>query len=206
MPIMNTKNQKEEESVTDPRRARIVHAALEVFLAYGFSRTTMDDIARAAKLSRPALYLLFRNKADIFRAVGAALLEQSCVQAEEALKEGGTLDERLMKALDKALFHLTRMVDASPHGQELIDVENRIAADIVAEWRERLVRLFARAIAEEAAQRGTDLEAADMPPDELAAMLFDVLEGMRLRGLCGKAGEEGAGRMVRLICLAVSRL
>ncbi|WP_265517780.1 TetR/AcrR family transcriptional regulator [Nitratireductor luteus] len=190
----------------DPKRERIVHEALEVFLAYGFSRTTMDDIARAVGVSRPALYLLFRNKADIFRAVGVTLLEQSRAQAEEALKEGGTLSERLIKALDRAVFRLTRLVDASPHGEELIDVEHRIAADIVAEWRECLIGLLANAIAEEAARKGADLEAADMPAGELAAMLFDLLEGMRMRGICGKGGEEAVGRMVRLIGLAVSRI
>ena len=39
---------------------------MKVFLAYGFARTTMDDIARAADMSRPALYLLFKNKTDIY--------------------------------------------------------------------------------------------------------------------------------------------
>ena len=48
---------------------------MKVFLAYGYSRVTMDDIARAAEVSRPALYLLFRNKADIYRAIGAMLLD-----------------------------------------------------------------------------------------------------------------------------------
>ena len=49
---------------------------MKVFLAYGYSRVTMDDIARAAEMSRPALYLLFRNKAEIYRAIGAMLLER----------------------------------------------------------------------------------------------------------------------------------
>ena len=60
----------------DPKRARILDGAMKVFLAYGYSRVTMDDIARAAEISRPALYLLFKNKADIYRAIGAMLLEQ----------------------------------------------------------------------------------------------------------------------------------
>ena len=59
------------------RRARILDGALKVFLAYGFTRATMDDIARASDISRPALYLLFRNKTDIYRAIGEALLESS---------------------------------------------------------------------------------------------------------------------------------
>ena len=44
-----------EDIAADPKRARILDGAMKVFLAYGFSRTTMDDIARAADISRPAL-------------------------------------------------------------------------------------------------------------------------------------------------------
>ena len=73
-------------TIDDPKRARILERAMKVFLAYGFARTTMDDIARAAEVSRPALYLLFRNKTDIYRAIGAGLLEQSVETARMALQ------------------------------------------------------------------------------------------------------------------------
>jgi len=51
------------------RSAGIVEAATGVFLRYGFSRTTMGDIAGAAGISRPALYLVFPSKDDVFAAV-----------------------------------------------------------------------------------------------------------------------------------------
>ena len=65
------------QTAPDPKRARILDGAMKVFLAYGYSRVTMDDIARAAEMSRPALYLLFKNKAEIYRAIGAMLLDAS---------------------------------------------------------------------------------------------------------------------------------
>ena len=62
----------------DPKRARILDGAMKVFLAYGYSRVTMDDIARAAEVSRPALYLavqeqggdLPRHRHDAARRLG----------------------------------------------------------------------------------------------------------------------------------------
>ena len=45
---------------------QIIEAATSVFLRYGFRRTTMGDIAEAAGVSRPALYLRFCNKEHIF--------------------------------------------------------------------------------------------------------------------------------------------
>jgi AcrR family transcriptional regulator len=60
----------------DSKRARVLEAAMKVVLVYGYHRTTMDDIARAAQMSRPALYLLFRNKAEIYRAIAGRMFDQ----------------------------------------------------------------------------------------------------------------------------------
>ena len=48
------------------RRAAIVRASRDVFLRYGFARTTMDDLARAGGVSRPGLYLVFPGKNELF--------------------------------------------------------------------------------------------------------------------------------------------
>jgi AcrR family transcriptional regulator len=45
--------------MSDDKRTRILAAARSVFLRYGFKRVNMNDIADAAGVSRPALYLLF---------------------------------------------------------------------------------------------------------------------------------------------------
>lgn len=189
--------------MSENKRSRILQGALQAFLTYGFARTTMDDIAKAAELSRPALYLEFRNKADIFRAVGEDLLEQSAEKAKEALRGKGTLRERILAALDVAVFELIEDVDASPHGAELIDVENRIAADIVSCWREVLVAAFTREIEQVIVQEGVSLDAVGLPSESLAAMLLDILEGMRVRGECGPVARQAACRMLRLVELAI---
>lgn len=49
--------------------AQVIEAAGQVFLRYGFRRTTMGDLAQAAGVSRPALYLRFCNKEKVFEAV-----------------------------------------------------------------------------------------------------------------------------------------
>ncbi len=51
------------------RRGRIVEAAASVFVRRGYHGATMDDIAREAEYSTPALYNYFKNKEEIFRAV-----------------------------------------------------------------------------------------------------------------------------------------
>lgn len=192
------------DSTIDPKRGRILDGAMQVFLAYGFARTTMDDIARAAEVSRPTLYLQFRNKADIFRAIGAAILTRSLADARAGLDGKGTFGERLMTALDRALFGLMEMIDKSAHGEEILDMENKIASDIIAEWREGLAEAVEKAVSEEADRTGADLERLGLSSRALTEVLLDGIEGMRVRRICGKPAIEGARRLIILMEIALT--
>jgi AcrR family transcriptional regulator len=56
-------------SPSDHRLSHIMAVAEAEFLANGFADTTMDGIARAARISKQTLYAHFRDKADLFEAV-----------------------------------------------------------------------------------------------------------------------------------------
>ena len=56
------------------RRAQLLGAALEVFVAQGYHAAAMDDIAERAGVSKPVLYQHFPGKLDLY----LALLDASC--------------------------------------------------------------------------------------------------------------------------------
>ena len=56
------------------RRAQLMEAALEVFVAQGYHAAAMDDIAERAGVSKPVLYQHFPGKLDLY----LALLDRSC--------------------------------------------------------------------------------------------------------------------------------
>src|SRR5438552_3272362 len=60
----------------------ILDAALEVFSAYGFRGSTVDQIAARADMSKPNLLYYFRRKEDIY----VALLERTLADWLEPLK------------------------------------------------------------------------------------------------------------------------
>lgn len=51
------------------RRERLLAAAGALFVRWGFDKTSMDDIAREAGISKGAVYLEFPNKEALFKAV-----------------------------------------------------------------------------------------------------------------------------------------
>ncbi len=61
------------------KRRQIIDGAREVFLSQGFDAASMNDIARAAGVSKGTLYVYFANKEELFEAI----VEQECdAQAE----------------------------------------------------------------------------------------------------------------------------
>jgi len=169
------------EGSEDSRRSKILVGATKVFLAYGFQRTTMDDIARAAEISRPALYVLFRNKSDIYRAIASEFLEQVIVITRKVLERADSSFEVRLREATTGFTCLLAEIEDSPHGVELLDMQNSLAGDIVGAGRERLVEIFAGAINAEVRATGRDLKACGLSPSGLASLLLDALDGMKAR-------------------------
>lgn len=188
----------------DAKRARVLERATEVFLAYGYQRTTMDDIARAAEMSRPALYLLFRNKTDIYRALAASMLDRSAELATQALARPGGIGARIEAMLEDCVFSMVETFARSPHGAEILDMKGSLAGDIVGQWRARLSGLIEAAVEAEAARAGVDLAARQLSPRLLATILLDGVEGMKTRHAAPDEKRAGTRAMIRLIELALA--
>jgi AcrR family transcriptional regulator len=62
------------------RRAEILEAARTLYQRYGYKKTTMDDIAKAAGITKPTVYSYFKGKKDILVALveweGSRILER----------------------------------------------------------------------------------------------------------------------------------
>jgi AcrR family transcriptional regulator len=197
------KNVTIDAEPADPKRARILEAAMRLVLAYGFSRTTMDDIARAAEMSRPALYLLFRNKTEIYRALAGQHLDQSLSRAEAILRQDGAFSDRMMSMIEECLIGMMRHIAESPHGAEILDMKSTLAGDIVSGWKQRLGALIAAVVEAEATANGVDLQARGLSARLLATLLLDGLEGMKSRIRNPDEQRAAARGLVKVVEIAI---
>lgn len=62
-------NQPDERSKRQERAERILEAAATLIERWGYNKTTMDDIARQAGVAKGTLYLHWKAKEDLFRAL-----------------------------------------------------------------------------------------------------------------------------------------
>ena len=74
------------------KERRILEAAYGVFFRYGYARTTMGDLASAAGLSRPALYLVYPGKAEVFAAVVEWFIASTLAAMRASLDDGWPLE------------------------------------------------------------------------------------------------------------------
>ena len=119
------------------RRKNIIDAAQEVFLRYGFARTTMADIAKATGLSRPTLYASFPDKAEIFRAVLESMVADKLAELRAGLAESWTID-----GYD--------LVAANPDAKDLFDMSFAVVRESYAIFEGVLTGLIAEALADPA--------------------------------------------------------
>ncbi|MFD0478697.1 TetR/AcrR family transcriptional regulator [Nonomuraea thailandensis] len=104
-------------SQSTEKQQQILDAALQVFGRYGFRRTSMELIAQAAGVSRPALYKHYAGKEEIFRAVAEGAIDRLVGQAAEIGKEGGDVADRVFRALNLKLEFVTGSVEAGFRGR-----------------------------------------------------------------------------------------
>jgi AcrR family transcriptional regulator len=74
------------------RRAQLLGAALEVFVAQGYHAAAMDDIADRAGVSKPVLYQHFPGKLELYLALLELACDQIIANVREAL--GSTQDNK----------------------------------------------------------------------------------------------------------------
>ena len=92
--MYNMKRTKEEAAVT---RATLLKTALSVFSAKGYAAATLDDVAKAAKMTRGAIYWHFKSKADLYNTLTQELSARGASVVQQAVAEGGTLIEILRR-------------------------------------------------------------------------------------------------------------
>ncbi len=107
--------------MADRKKNQILLAARASFLRYGYKRVSMADIAAAAGLSRPALYLLFKNKEEIFAGVFLHWVEETVAEIDAAMSDATTLAEKLERAFEIWSVRPFELVTALPDAHELVE-------------------------------------------------------------------------------------
>lgn len=126
--------------MADEKRQRVLQAAFGVFIRYGYRRATMEDIARDAGVSRPALYLVFPSKEAIFREVVETGLEALLRDIEAGLGAQTSLEGRLRHVFEIWSVRTYEMVARSPEARALMASSFDFVSDVFERSGQRLAK------------------------------------------------------------------
>lgn len=155
---------------------RIMDATYGCFVRHGVRKTTMEDIAKAAGMSRPAVYQYVKNKDDAFRRLAGRLYSEAFAVAVRSAGAEGTLTQRLDRVLAVRLDLLTRVHHETPHAAELIGPASSVAADLDQAFLRDLAELLTGTIVAAAAE--ADLPLADGNAREVVALALALTRGL----------------------------
>src|ERR1700694_6243688 len=171
---MNVTNRRAPAS---PQREAILVAATAIFLRYGFKKTSMDDVARAAGVSRQGLYLYFDTKDLLFRESLQHLMSHLISAARAAAEDGNlSLRDRLLGAFEAvhcSAFHNASRADA----RELLRSAQSAAGALLVQSERDLMGIAAALLTE--AGVADRWGAAGVPVAELAEQLLMSAKGIK---------------------------
>jgi len=165
----------------DIKREKILEAAHHRFLHYGYSKTTMNEIAGDIAMSKALLYYYFPDKSELYIAVMRKL-------TNDYLKI--LANNRLENLKDVFIFHVNTHHDFILKNYNFFDYfrinEQNLPDtiwDIIEQIRQAEASLLSNAI-KEAAEKGEIRPLNN--PDEVVDLLLDALHGVRVGALIHK--------------------
>jgi AcrR family transcriptional regulator len=160
-----------------PRRVQVLETALRLFGQYGFRKTSMDEVARAAGISRPGLYLHYADKAALYCAALEYHLDRVLTSATARLDDAARpLSGRLVTALD---IWLGRYIgSALGHGiEDLLEGGDARLPALFSRYHQtfedRLAAALSAAVPQEA------FTALDLSPRDTARSLINAARGLK---------------------------
>ena len=187
-----TRSEKQEQT-----RDAIVSAALRLFPAQGFHRTTVEQISAAAGLTTGAVYSNFATKADVFLAAYSSQMDDWVAQLTTAVSRAENARGRVGAAVNM-------WIDYSTNQEAWFRLYVEFWAHAVGddELRPRFASQFQRLPAAIAGAVAAATETAGAPtaddPHELAVAVNALGNGLLLHRLLVPEAVTGDGyqRMV----------
>ncbi len=154
-------------------------AAHEIFIRYGYRRTTMGDLAKASEMSRPALYLLYANKEEVFRAVIVRYFNEAKQRAELAVAECSGLSDKLAALMAVWVEDSYAEVAGSPAAGEIYETGHSIAEDLKNQFCDLYASQILSVLMESDEVDHASLESRGLILDRVAELLARSTLGLK---------------------------
>ena len=121
------------------KRLKILQSAISTVTRYGYRRTSMEDIAKEAGISRAAIYQIFANKEAVTVAALELLNDQGFEVAHVASDGIEQPVQKLSTYLSAYMAFYYQLVVAGPHADELMQIKTQFSTNNSQSTRQKLI-------------------------------------------------------------------
>jgi AcrR family transcriptional regulator len=194
-----------EDPPEDPKDAAILQSAFVAFARYGLRRTSMADIAKGAGMSRPALYLRYAGKEDIFNAMVRIHFQRSERAVAKVLAVPGLPNQTLLAVLQAIDGDAVEAMMTSPHADEILSTNTPFNQTEVQEAHARIVGHIAQWITQGVAAGRLSLAGLDTSADGVAETFMAVKLGIKASAKDFAAYRAAQARVAAIFGRALTR-
>lgn len=190
------------ESLIDPKRVLLLEAAMQVFTRLGYRKTSMEEVARAAQVSRQGLYLHFSTKEQLFRAMVTHYFDRALEGVDEALAAPDQpLSERLAHALDAWLGCAVAMRGGDI--DDLFEASRTLLGSLIDDRMERCLERLDKAVSG-SPDLAAGLASVGASPRHAAETLLAAAFGFKHHCLTRAEFVERVTATARIVCLTLT--
>ena len=161
-------------------RIQILEAAEKIFAKKGFYTTTMEEVAKEARLAKGTIYLYFESKEDLFFEVIERKLDILLGKIEEELQQSNSPSQKVKKVIGIHLKFLEENEDFFKIMQNLSEslkkrMEKKLKSRVIqkqSHYIEMLGKLIQKAIIEG--------EIKPLDSRKLAVILMGIIHSLTL--------------------------
>ncbi len=124
-------NLTEQIAVTESISETILAAALRRFEQFGYSKTTMAEIAADCDMSAANIYRYFQNKLEIGAQLARRCLAEECAALKQVIESPESASARLVGFLLANLRYTYQRWSEQPRINELVEAIARDRTDVV---------------------------------------------------------------------------
>jgi AcrR family transcriptional regulator len=174
--------QERRERERERRRQQIMVAAKRVFTDKGFSKATMEDIAKEAELSPGTLYLYFKNKDELYASLSLRILQYLMIRLEHVSAEPFTDAAQRLNALKDAMYDVYEfdpLILINMFHMQSSETLKNLSSDLLGQI-ETLSRNSLSVMADIFAEGIREKRFVDQQPQAVADTLWSLFSGIVL--------------------------
>ena len=186
------------------KKEKIISAATSLFSRFGLEKTTMEDIAKAAKKGKSSLYYYFKSKEEVFAEVIKKEIAGLKTAIIEAIEKEDDPYNKFRKFVDARLNYLNEKADQYTNVKDEHLKHYEFVENLTADYSNWEISIITN-IVEYGRDKGL-FEVTDL--DSISQALFFALKGLEYPwaiNLTRKEIEKSVEALVDVLLRGISK-